>query len=172
MNELGATYVTVNDFGEARMDFENFQDDEEDGLILAETVSNPVDFNITPASGHIGIVGQAAILEGHGSSSSSATATLTTAPKRVEEPLLAPEEPPDILWSPIARAIMSPRHYKAVWLPNIADMHYERAECLKRGDLRGARWAVLRAHYYSLPRWLLVIPGAFLLAKIRHWLGF
>ncbi len=36
----------------------------------------------------------------------------------------------------------------------------------------GAKWAVLRAHYYSVPRKLLAIPGVFLLWLLRHWWPF
>jgi hypothetical protein len=78
----------------------------------------------------------------------------------------------DLLWTPIARLTMSPTRFRAEWLSHISDMNYERHESLKRGDVSGARWAVLRAHFYSLPRWLLVIPGGFLLHLLRRWLGF
>jgi|SRR5882724_818934 len=80
--------------------------------------------------------------------------------------------PANILWSPIARMLMSPTRYRTEWLSHVSDMNYERHECLKRRDIRGARWAVLRAHYYSLPRSLLLIPVGFLLHQLRHWLGF
>jgi hypothetical protein len=172
MNGPGNTFVTVDFHGEARMDFEHFQDDEEDGLTFAETVSNPVNVDITPTTGHIELVSQAATLEGHGSVKSSMTGTLTTDPKAVNVPILAPEEPPDLLWTPFAKNFMSPRKFISDWLPNIADMHWEYSEYWKRGDRLGAWWAVVRAHFYSLPQWLLAIPGLFLLNKIRQWLGF
>src|SRR5258706_2418355 len=86
------------------------------------------------------------------------------------------ETPPIILWSGIARLFVSPTRYRTVWLAHIADMHFERSECLKRGDRWGASWAVLRAHYYSLPswllRWALAISVAFILQPLRHWLAF
>jgi hypothetical protein len=167
----GPTYVTVNKLGEARMDFENFQDDKEDDLTIALSVPNSVNVTITPATGRIELVGQAAIIEGHGSVASSATATLTTEPKAADEPLLAPEEPPSILWAPLARLFLSPTQYKA-WESHIADMHYERDQCLKRGDVRAARWAVVRAHVYSVPHNLWRGVGLALLWLARHWVGF
>ncbi len=154
-----------------RMDMEMFEDDEDDdGLPIALSVSNPV--GITAESGHIKIEGHAAVLEGHDTVSSSVTTIFTIEPANVEQFTPVPEESPDILWSPIARLFMSPTQYRSVWLPHVADMNFERSECLRRGDTRGAKWAVLRAHYYSVPRKLLAIPGVFLLWLLRHWWPF
>jgi hypothetical protein len=77
--------------------------------------------------------------------------------------------PPDILWTRIARAVMSPTRYRAVWEPHLADMRHEHAECMKRGDLRGARMAVIRAHFYSIPSWIWGVAGQ-LAAGVVRWL--
>jgi hypothetical protein len=135
----------------------------------------PFDLRIAPEAGHVGIVGQAAILEGPDGASASGTSWAV--PKIAEEiakEFAAPplEDPADLWWTPIARLIMSPSRYRGEWLPHISDMNSERHECLKRGDVAGATWAVIRAHFYSLPRWLLVIPGGFVLNFVRHWFGF
>jgi hypothetical protein len=77
----------------------------------------------------------------------------TNIPKVVVEPAkpVVPEEPAKLLWDPIARLIMSPTRYREEWLRHISDMNHERHVCLKRGDIFGARLAVIRAHFYALP---------------------
>ena len=158
--------------------FDHFGDDDfsyDDDLSL--DLRLPPQLTVLPGTGHIKLVGQAILA---GPATLSASGTSTAAPKIVE-PLDPPEtlfdlptseEPAGLLWTPIARLILSPSRYRAEWLSHVSDMNYERHECLKRGDVSGARWAVLRAHFYSLPRWLLLIPGGFLLHLLRRWLGF
>jgi hypothetical protein len=79
-------------------------------------------------------------------------------------------DPPGILWTRIARAVMSPSRYRAVWEPHLADMRHEHAECIKFGDLRGARIAVVRAHFYSIPSWIWGVAGSALAGVVR-WLS-
>jgi hypothetical protein len=110
-----------------------------------------------------------AAMQGYGAVTSAAFGPLTALPPKDEGQPVA-EEPADILWSPIARILMSPTHYRTSWVQHISDMNYERHECLKRNDQWGARRAVLRAHYYSPPRGFWVAAGAFLLWLLRHWL--
>jgi hypothetical protein len=152
--------------------FDHFNDDDfnyDDGL--------PHDLRIAPETGHIGLVGQAAILEVHDAVSARYT------PKRIiveefdppEELFDLPaveEEPADLLWTPIARLIMSPTRYRAEWLSHVSDMNYERYEYQKRGNLFGAHLAVIRAHFYSLPVSWLLIPCRFVFHVLRHWFGF
>jgi hypothetical protein len=107
-------------------------------------------------------------MQGFSYARSSATAGLTIEPKVVERPSLAPEESQTILWTWIARLILSPSKYRSEWLPHIADMHFERFECLRRGDTRGARWAVVRAHVYSVPLRVWTILGALILWLVHH----
>jgi len=150
----------------ARMAMEMFEDDDdaEDNLTISLSLPSQVDFVVMPRPGRLGIiVGQAKIVE---------QVEIFEAHGSVEQPVPSPEEPKDLLWTPIARMLMSPTRYRAEWLPHIADMNFERSECLKRRDKRGARWAVLRAHYYSVPRRLWAIPGIFLLWLLRHWIPF
>jgi hypothetical protein len=103
----------------------------------------------------------------------SASGTSFAVPKIAEQVNVpVSEESADLLWTPVARLIMSPSRYRGEWLQHISDMNFERHECLKRGDPTGARRAMIRAHLYSLPRWLLFIPGGFILNFLRHWFGF
>ena len=145
-----------------------FEDEVDDDLTIEQSISNPVHFNITPESGHIGLVGQASILEGRGTVTASSTASLTTEPKIGDQPVT---EPPDILWSTFARMLMSPTRFQAEWLPHIADMHFEYSECMRRDKKWAAKWAVLRAHYYSVPFKVWAIAGVFLLWMWRHWIA-
>jgi hypothetical protein len=132
---------------------------------------------LTPETGHLGIIGQAAIVEVGGAISTSGTSFAT--PKIIEQldppeesfNLPAVEEPADLLWTPIARMIMSPTRFREEWSRHISDMNYERREHLKRGNLFGAHLAVIRAHFYSLPVAWLLIPVRFMLHLLRHWLG-
>jgi hypothetical protein len=133
-----------------------------------------VDVEITPETGRIELVGQAAILEGPDTASASGTSWAV--PKIAEEiaEQLNPrvlEDPKDLLWTPIARLIMSPAHFRGEWLQHLSDMNSERYECLKRGNLLGAHLAVIRAHFYSLPVSWLLIPVRFILHLLKHWLG-
>ena len=135
--------------GSPRTDFDDFEDEPEDDLI---TLSLPSHVVITAEPGVLQ-------LQGYTASVSIGVASLTEAPSTVEAHgvVSGPEKPADLLWTPIAHLLMSPTKYRAEWLPHIADMHFERAECIKRGDKRGATWAVVRAHYYSVPRWVWAI---------------
>jgi hypothetical protein len=149
-----------------------FDEDEDDNdnedLLLDPRLRQQENVVIAGPAGHI------IDLETHGTSASaSMTGNLSTHPKIVEHiiPQEALDEPADLLWTPIARLFMRPARYRAEWLSYISDMNYERHESLKRGDVSGARWAVIRAHFYSLPRWLLLIPGGFILHLLRRWLG-
>jgi hypothetical protein len=116
---------------------------------------------LTVDTGTIGIQGQAATFQAQ---------TSTARGKVTKQPV--PIEPPKLWWSGIARWVMSPTQYRARWLPHVADMHFEYSERMQRGDLWGARWAVLRAHFYSVPRGLWTVAGAFLGWLMRHWLPF
>ena len=111
-------------------------------------------------------------MRGYSYSQSSAFGALTALPPKDEAQSVVPalEEPADILWSPIARLLMSPTAYRTSWVQHITDLNYERHECLKRGDEWGAKRAWLRAHYYSVPRGLWMAAGAFLVWLLRHWL--
>jgi hypothetical protein len=91
---------------------------------------------------------------------------------KVEAPPVAAEDPKDLFWTPFARFIMSPTRFREEWLRHVSDMNFERHECLKRGNLSGARWAVIRAHVYSLPIGWLLIPVRFILHLVKHWAGF
>lgn len=157
--------------------FDHFSDDDfnydDDDL--------PLDLRIAPEPGQIGLVGQAAILEVGEAISASNINRFVTEPKQAEQldlppavsdPPAAAEEPADLLWTPIARLIMSPTRYREEWLRHISDMNYERHEHLKRNDPWGARWAVIRAHLYSLPVSWLLIPSRLIFNLLRHWLGF
>jgi hypothetical protein len=117
--------------------------------------------------------GQMIYLATHGASASaSMTGNLSVDRELAEQPEpAAVEEPANLLWAPIARLFMSPTRYNAEWLTHISDMNHERHECLRRGDLAGARWAVIRAHLYSLPLSWLLIPGRIIWHLLRHWSG-
>jgi hypothetical protein len=84
-------------------------------------------------------------------------------------PAMTTPDPPGILWTRIARAVMSPTRYRSVWEPHLADMRHEHGECMKRGDFRGARMAVVRAHFYSIPSWIWGVAGSALAGVVR-WL--
>lgn len=93
--------------------------------------------------------------------------------KTVENPEpAAADDPKDLLWTPIARVIMSPARYHGEWLQHLSDMNAERHECLKRGNRLGAHVAVIRAHFYSLPVSWLLLPVRFALHLLKHWWGF
>ena len=143
----------------------------------------PTNFSvvITPQTGRLHI-GQAAILETPEIGSVSGT---SEAPPKIAEyiaqhlddpdTLLPPtevQEPAKLLWDPIARLIMSPTRYREEWSRHISDMNNERHECLKRGDLFGARFAVIRAHFYALPVSWLMVPVRLVLHFLKHWPGF
>jgi hypothetical protein len=147
--------------GSPRTDFDDFEDEPEDDLIM---LSMPSQVVITANPGVLQ-------LQGHAASVSIGVATLTDASSTVagQGVVSGPEKPAGLLWSPIARMLMSPTKYRTEWLPHIADMHFEQAECRKRGDKWGATWAVIRAHYYSLPRWIWALVAAPLLRPLLHW---
>lgn len=147
----------------ARMAFDAFEDDPDDED-LTISLSLPSSVVITPEPAVLQ-------LQGHAPSVSIGVASLTAGPPKVEAQgfVSRPEEPVDLLWSPIARMLMSPTHYRTSWVQHISDMNFERHECLKRNDKWGGRWAVVRAHYYSVPRWVWRLLAAPLLVPLLHW---
>jgi hypothetical protein len=161
--------------------FDHFGDDDfnyDDDLSLDLRIP-PEYVMLTPEAGRSGLVGQAVIVDNYDTVAASG---LSTARQKSDQQLdLLPAscgppaaliKPATLWWTPVARLIMSPTRYREEWLRHISDMNYERHEYLKRGDAWGARWAVFRAHYYSLPVSWLLIPTRFIFHLLRHWLGF
>lgn len=73
--------------------------------------------------------------------------------------------PPRLVYAPILQRFLRPAAYQRYVEPHIADMHEEYFACIAKGDERGARWAVIRAHMYVFPTW-----GWALLARVIAWI--
>ena len=78
-------------------------------------------------------------------------------------------KPPRLWWSWVAGMLMSPAGYRAYFAPHVADMHEQYFECLKRGNLWGARRAVIRANLYAVPSWIWGVI-AHVLVRVIAWI--
>lgn len=77
-------------------------------------------------------------------------------------------KPPGVLWTGIARLVMSPTNFRNEWLPQIADMHFIIDKCRRENDKWGVWLAVIHAHFYTLPKAVWAVPGSVLVALIVH----
>lgn len=73
--------------------------------------------------------------------------------------------PPRLVYGPLLQCLLRPSAYKRYVEPHVADMHEEYFACLAKGDERGARWAVIRAHLYVIPTWAWA-----LIARVIEWI--